>query len=227
MVGVTYEQAGEMRTAEAGSEGVLSAGAFDSPQLLVLSGTGPADHLRDHDITARVDSPGIGVNLQDHLKLGIVCEQSSGRLAPAPTSTVVETGCFVRTDDDLPTPDLRFHDAPVYRLEHGLGAPDDDRTRVTTIPTRIRPESTGTVRLASDDPHEAPVIDPEYLTADGDIDPLVEGVKLAREIADTDTMAPCCGPHGVRRDRRGGYPRVRAVTRDNGVPPGWDLQDGR
>lgn len=193
-VGVAYEQAGETRTAEARSEVVLSAGAFNSPQLLMLSGIGPADHLRDHDITVHVDSPGVGANLQDHLKLGVVYEQSSGQPAPAPTSNVVETGCFVRTDDDLPAPNLQFHNAPVYLLEHGLGAPDDDRTFFTMMPTQIRPESTGTVRLASDDPREAPVIDPEYLTADGDIDPLVEGVKLAREIADTEPMDPYCGP---------------------------------
>jgi choline dehydrogenase len=193
-VGVEYDHDGTTRTAEAREEIVLSAGAINSPQLLMLSGIGPADHLRDHGIEVRADRPGVGRNLQDHLKLGVVYEQTDGPPAPAPTSNVVETGCFVRTDDDLPAPDLQFHNAPVYLLEHGLGAPDDDRTFFTMMPTQIRPESSGTVRLASADPHESPVIDPEYLSADGDIEPLVEGVKLAREIADTDALKPYCGP---------------------------------
>ncbi|MFC7057784.1 GMC family oxidoreductase [Halovenus salina] len=192
-VGVEYEHDGTTRTAEAREEVILSAGAINSPQLLMLSGIGPADHLQDHGIEVRADRPGVGRNLQDHLKLGVVYEQTDGQPAPAPTSNVVETGCFVRTDDDLPAPDLQFHNAPVYLLEHGLGAPDDDRTFFTMMPTQIRPESSGTVRLASGDPHDSPVIDPEYLSADSDIEPLVEGVKLAREIADTEALAPYCG----------------------------------
>jgi choline dehydrogenase len=193
-VGVEYEQDGTTVAAGASEEVVLSAGAINSPQLLMLSGIGPAEHLRDHGVEVRADLPGVGRNLQDHLKLGVVYEQSNGPPAPAPTSNVVETGCFVRTDEDMPAPNLQFHNAPVYLLEHGLGAPDDDRTFFTMMPTQIRPESSGTVRLASADPHEPPIIDPEYLRADGDIEPLVEGVKLAREIADTDALEPYCGP---------------------------------
>jgi choline dehydrogenase len=193
-VGVEYEQDGVTETVDAGAEVILSAGAFNSPQLLLLSGIGPAEHLREHDIEVTVDLPGVGKNLQDHLKLGVVYEQVDGQPAPAPTSNVVETGCFVRTDSDLPAPDLQFHNAPVYLLKHGLGAPDDDRTFFTMMPTQIRPESTGEVRLASTDPFDAPVIDPQYLTAEGDIDPLVEGVKLARDIAQSDALEQYCGP---------------------------------
>jgi choline dehydrogenase len=192
-VGVEYEQDGNTQRADAREEVVLSAGAINSPQLLMLSGIGPADHLREHHIDVQVALPGVGANLQDHLKLGVVYEQSDGPPAPAPTSNVVETGAFVRTDDDLPAPDLQFHNAPVYLLEHGLGAPDGDRTFFTMMPTQIRPESSGTVRLGSADPFDAPVIDPEYLSAEGDIEPLVEGVKLARRVAASDAVAPYCG----------------------------------
>jgi choline dehydrogenase len=87
-----------------------------------------------------------------------------------------------------------LHNAPVYLLEHGLDAPDDGRAFVTIMPTQIRPESTGEVRLVSDDPFDAPAIDPNYLQAEGDIDPLVEGIRLAREIAETDAMEDVCGP---------------------------------
>ncbi|MFC6724902.1 GMC family oxidoreductase [Halobium palmae] len=181
--GVTYERDGTEHAVEASSEVVLSAGAINSPQLLMLSGIGPADHLSERGIDVRADLPGVGRNLQDHLKVGVVYERTRGPETPAPSSNVVETGGFVRTDEDLPAPDLQFHNAPVYLLEHGLSAPDDGRQFFSILPTQIRPESTGEVRLASADPHEAPVIDPNYLDAEGDVDPLVEGVELAREIA--------------------------------------------
>ena len=193
VTGVTYEQDGTTHTAEASSEVVLSAGAINSPQLLLLSGIGPAEHLAEHGIDVRVALPGVGKNLQDHLKLGVVYEQTGGPEAPAPTSNVVESGGFVRLDEDDPAPDLQFHNAPVYLLEHGLTPPDDDRSYFTIMPTQIRPESTGEVRLASDDPHHSPVIDPNYLDADGDIEPLVEGVQLAREIAQADALDPYRG----------------------------------
>ena len=191
--GVRYEQDGTEHTAEAGSEIVLSAGAINSPQLLLLSGIGPAAHLEEHGIDVRVDLPGVGKNLQDHLKVGVVYEQTGGPEAPAPSSNVVESGCFVHLDEDEPAPDLQFHNAPVYLLEHGLTPPDDDRSFFTIMPTQIRPDSTGEVRLASDDPYHSPVIDPNYLGAEGDIDPLVEGIKLARDVADTDPVDEFCG----------------------------------
>ncbi len=193
VTGVTYEQDGAEHSVDAESEVILSAGAINSPQLLLLSGIGPADHLSEHGIDVQVDLPGVGQNLQDHLKLGVVYEQASGPPAPAPTSNVVESGGFVRTDSDLPAPDLQFHNAPVYLLEHGLGAPVDERKYFTIMPTQIRPESTGEIRLASDDPFDSPIIDPNYLEADGDIDPLIEGVRIAREIADTDALSEYCG----------------------------------
>ncbi|GGN22037.1 GMC family oxidoreductase [Halarchaeum nitratireducens] len=186
--GVAYERDGTAHEARAEREVLLSAGAINSPQLLMLSGIGPAEHLSKHGIDVRVDLPQVGRNLQDHLKLGVVYERTAGPANPAPSSNVIETGAFVRTDPDAPAPDLQLHNAPVYLLEHGLDAPDDGRKYFTMMPTQIRPESTGTVRLASNDPHESPVIDPQYLTEDGDIEPLVEGVKLVREIVETSPL---------------------------------------
>jgi choline dehydrogenase len=188
--GVEYDRDGTTHAADAADEVILSAGAINSPQLLMLSGIGPADHLADHGIEVRVDLPGVGRNLQDHLKLGVVYEGTGDQPPPAPTSNVVETGCFVRTEPGLSAPDLQFHNAPAYLLKHGLGAPDDGRAFFTMMPTQIRPESTGEIRLASADPFDDPVIDPQYLSADGDVEPLVEGVKLARDVADTDAVAP-------------------------------------
>jgi choline dehydrogenase len=187
--GIVYEQDGTTHQANANNEIILSAGAFNSPQLLMLSGIGPAEHLREHGIDVRVDLPGVGRNLQDHLKIGVVYEQSDGPPAPAPTSNVLESGGFIRTDDSLPAPDLQFHNLPVYSLKHGRSAPDDDRTFFSMVPTQIHPESTGTVRLSSADPFDAPAIDPEYFSVEDDIEPLVDGIKLARDIADTDALA--------------------------------------
>jgi choline dehydrogenase len=186
--GVVYEQNGETHQVDADNEIILSAGAFNSPQLLMLSGIGPAEHLREHGIDVHVDLPGVGRNLQDHLKIGVVYEQKTGPPGPAPTSNVLESGGFMRTDDSLPAPDLQFHNLPVYSLKHGRGAPDDDRTFFSMVPTQIHPESTGTVRLSSADPFDAPVIDPEYFSVEEDIEPLVDGIKLAREVADTDAL---------------------------------------
>lgn len=191
--GVTYTRAGESHVVHADREVLLSAGAINSPQLLMLSGIGPSDHLSEHGIDVRVDLPQVGRNLQDHLKLGVVYERTDGPMDPAPSSNVIETGAFIQTDDDYPAPDLQLHNAPVYLLEHGLDAPDDEQAYFTMMPTLIRPESTGEVRLASTDPADSPIIDPQYLTADGDIDPLVEGVKLVREIVQTSPLKEYCG----------------------------------
>jgi len=183
--GVRYDREGDTHAVRADREVLLSAGAINSPQLLMLSGIGPADHLEANGIDVRVDLPQVGRNLQDHLKLGVVYERTDGPPNPVPSSNVIETGGFVRTDPDDPAPDLQFHNAPVYLLEHGLDAPDDDRNYFSLMPTLIRPESSGTVRLASRDPRGDPIIDPQYFTEDGDIEPLVEGVKLVREIVQT------------------------------------------
>lgn len=194
-VGVSYEQAESERHADVSEEVVLCAGAFNSPQLLMLSGIGPASHLREHGIDVQVDLPGVGRNLQDHLKLGLVYERTAGPPGPSPSSNVVESGCFLRTDPGEPQPDLQFHNAPVYLLEHGINEPPNpDAMYMTLIATQIRPESTGEVRLASSDPFDDPVIDPNYLSADGDIDPLVEGIRLGREIAGTDAFEEFRGP---------------------------------
>ena len=189
-VGVTYEKDGKERTADADAEVVVCGGAINSPQLLMLSGIGPAAHLAEHGIDVRVDLPGVGQNLQDHLKVLVVYERTGGPAEPAPSSNVVESGGFVHTDPDSPQPDLQFHNAPVFILKHGLTGPDDASKKYFSLgPTQIRPESSGEVRLASADPFDAPVIDPNYLAADGEIDLLVHGVRLAREIAEADALA--------------------------------------
>ncbi|WP_276261430.1 GMC family oxidoreductase [Haloglomus litoreum] len=195
-------QADDMRVrADANEEVVLSAGAVDSPKLLLLSGIGPAEHLSEHGIEVVQDLP-VGQHLQDHLFSFVVheCEggwhstldgagdpvdlalyfgAKRGRL----TSNVAETGGFIHagTADDLDAPDLQFHFAPGYYMRHGFDNPDEGRG-FSIGTTQLRPKSRGEIRLASADPFDDPVIDPNYLDEEADMDALVEGIRRAREI---------------------------------------------
>lgn len=198
--GVEFEADEGRVRADASEEVLVSAGAVDSPKLLMLSGIGPADHLRKHDITVEQDLP-VGQHLQDHLFSFVVYECESGWHstlddAGGPidlalyfgakrgrlTSNVAESGGFVRTAGDLDAPDLQFHFAPGYYMRHGFDNPDEGRGFSIGV-TQLRPESRGEIRLASADPSDDPEIDPNYLGEQADMDALVEGVRQAREIA--------------------------------------------
>jgi choline dehydrogenase len=199
VVGVEYETDGERRAVAAAEEVVLSAGTINSAQLLMLSGIGPADHLEAHGIDVRADRPGVGRNLQDHLfitthyeatgaetrddvgTLDDVVEfhtQRSGRL----TSNGGEAGLFFRTDPDLDRPDVQFHFGPGFFMRHGYENPDEGRGFYIGA-TQLRPDSRGRITLRSADPFDDPAIDPRYLTAPGDVETLVEGVREARRVA--------------------------------------------
>jgi choline dehydrogenase len=182
VVGVEFEQDGERHTADADAEVVLCAGAVNSPQLLMLSGIGPADHLAEHGIDPVVDLPGVGRNLQDHLFAFAVYERVAGPEDPAPSTNIGESGAFTRTSEDEPAPDLQYHFAPVYFMEHGFANPEEGMG-FSIGATQLRPESRGRITLASDDPFDDPVIDPRYLTDDRDMAVLLAGLKEAREIA--------------------------------------------
>jgi choline dehydrogenase len=203
--GVEYERDGRRLVADAAEEVVVSAGAVDSPQLLMLSGVGPADHLTDTGIEVVHDLPGVGRNLQDHLFSFAIFEadtqdtlERAERLRNVAkwfllkrgplTSNVAEAGGFIHTDDDEPAPDVQFHFAPGYFFNHGLDEPEVDNGFSIGV-TQLRPESRGEVRLASADPFADPEIDPNYFDAERDIEVHVEGVRAAREIAATGPLA--------------------------------------
>lgn len=196
--GVAYRQDGRSLRADAIDEVLVSAGAVASPQLLMCSGIGDAEHLADHGIEVQTDLPGVGRNLQDHLFAFVVYESTrAGTLDDAGrirdllkyfvlkrgllTSNVGEAGGFVRTDDDLSAPDLQFHFAPGYFMRHGFDNPEDGHG-LSLGATQLRPESRGRITLRSADPTDDPVIDPNYLEADRDLEVLVEGVRRGREI---------------------------------------------
>jgi choline dehydrogenase len=201
-VGVEYERAGGTGSVEADREVIVSAGAINSPQLLLLSGIGPAEHLEAHGIDVVADRPGVGRNLQDHLSVPVVCDcarpvtldtaqtlRNFGTykaLGTGPlTSNVGEGGAFLQTPLSDGRPDVQFHFAPAYLIEHGFRELEHDHG-FSLASLQLRPESRGFIELESTDPRDHPRIDPRYLSADGDLDVQVEGLKMAREIMEAE-----------------------------------------
>lgn len=187
---------------------VLSAGAFNSPQILMLSGIGPGDHLSQHGIDVVLDRPAVGSNLQDHidyvsgwetqsdvplggtlkgtLKMaGAVVEhrrKRSGQL----TTPYAEAGGFWKVMDDAPAPDVQWHFVPAVLEDHGR-----EKVRAHGFSLHacvLRPESRGTVRLGSRDAAAPPVIDPNFLDDERDMAVMRGGVRLSHRIADAPAL---------------------------------------
>ena len=203
-IGVRYrDKRGREQVARAAREVILSAGAYGSPQLLLLSGIGPADHLRDVGVPIAHELDGVGRNLHDHPFL-VCCFESAvgGSLVDAEhprylaeyllrrsgplTSSVAEAFAFVRSRAGLPAPDLQLHFAPAFFSEHG--AETHDTHAYTIGPVLISPKSRGWLQLASADPGAAPRIRPNVLSDPDDMAALVEGVKLARRIVGAEPL---------------------------------------
>ena len=198
-VGVEYVQdgSGSPETVAANEDVILSAGAINSPQLLMLSGVGPAEHLAAHDISVVHDLPGVGQNLQDHLqvKINYACEKPVSLegadslwnilkyllLNRGPlTSNVAEAGGFTSVTQGTERPEIQFHFGPSYSVNHGFDNPDGHGFWLGAL--CLRPESRGRITLQSADPFDDPAVDPQYLTEQADVEVLLEGLKLIREI---------------------------------------------
>jgi choline dehydrogenase len=207
-VGVKYARGGAVTEARAAREVVLCAGAIGSPQILMLSGVGPAAALAALGIPVVADLPGVGQNLQDHLSSGIsyqcrepVSLASAESLANLArylllgrgplTSNVGEALAFIRSREGLAAPDLELIFAPAFFMEHGAANPAGHGFTVGVI--LLRPESRGSVTLRSRDPTAAPSIRPNYLAAPADLATLIAGLRYARRLVDTDALAPYRG----------------------------------
>ena len=208
-VGVEYEQGGEIKTARAGAEVILSAGAVNSPQILQLSGIGPGEHLQSHGVDVVLDAPEVGAHLQDHLQLrcswrlqgaktlntlanSLVGKaligleyalKRSGPMSMAPS----QLGAFSKSRPDLATADLEYHVQPLS-LE-AFGQPLHDYPAITASVCNLRPESRGSVRLVSADPKAPPVIAPNYLSTAGDRRVARDAIRQARAIMSQAPMA--------------------------------------
>lgn len=196
------DKRGQRRMVRAGKEVVVSAGVFGSPQLLMLSGLGPAAHLGEHGIAVEADLP-VGDNLHDHLFVPTTWLMPNAIHRGTPTyfarglakeltrggsfleNSVFETVAFVRTPQATDVPDLQIHVLPWAYPSPNQDAPIrhkvDRRPALTVMSTLIYPRSRGTVRLASADPARAPLIDMNYLAEASDRQVLLEGVELIRE----------------------------------------------
>jgi choline dehydrogenase len=180
IVGAAYHQNGNLHEVRASGEVILASGAINSPQLLMLSGIGPARHLRENDIPVVMDLAGVGQNLQDHVTVGLRYNATQ-IIAMSDASNRAEGNGFVRTLPDLPAPDLQL-----ILVIDILKDANGQSTELTygIYPVLLRPESRGTLRLASDNPFAPPVIDPHYLDFEGDMQVLMNGFKLARKIGE-------------------------------------------
>jgi choline dehydrogenase len=196
-VGLSYIQNGVTKDVNITREVILSCGAINSPQLLMLSGIGCAKHLKSLDIPVIVDLPGVGKNLQDHLLVPVIyqCTKPITLLNAKKftsflkylifkngplTTNVAEAGGFVKTRPGLEVSDLQFHFTPSYLLNHGLI--QSESHGFTFGPTLLHPKSRGSITLRSSNPFESPVIQPNYLDNQADLQVLLEGVQLSRKL---------------------------------------------
>lgn len=204
-VGVVGVRLDDHVTISAQREVILAGGAYNSPQLLMLSGIGPADTLTAFDIPVVVDQPMVGQNLQDHAAVNLVythsqpvsllsagtpeharqfADEGSGPL----TSNVPESGGFVRSRSDLPAPDLQFHACPMMLVDGVLGPPTDHG--LTFGPCMLAPRSRGYVTLATGDPTAKPRILHNYYEQESDLHTATTGLRIALDIARQEALAP-------------------------------------
>ena len=208
-VGVRWRQGGAMRSARCRGEIVLAAGAIGSPQILMLSGIGPAAHLRDNGIDVLLERPGVGANLQDHLQLRLIykvqgittlneryhaplgfvrmlAEYALFRRGPL-TMAPSQLGLFTRSDRDQPRANLQYHIQPLS-LDR-FGEPLHKFPAFTASVCNLRPTSRGTLRLRSREPADSPLIKPNYLSTDEDRRIATSAIRLTRRIAAQPALA--------------------------------------
>src|SRR5581483_10600734 len=204
-VGVEYIQGKQTRTIRARREVILSSGAFQSPQLLMLSGVGDGAALGNHGIASTHHLPGDGQNLQDHPDFvfgfasdapyfsglswgGIgrifkgIFQYRSERRGPM-TSNVAECGGFLKTRPDLALPDIQLHFCMAMVEDHGRKPRWG--TGFSCHVCLLRPKSRGTVELNGADPLAAPRIDPNFLAEQSDVETMVDGFKMTRRLMET------------------------------------------
>ncbi len=206
--GVVYRQNGELKEVRARREVIFSGGTFASPQLLMLSGLGPASHLRSHNIEVIRDIPGVGQNLQDHVDYVTAYKSSSKDMFGLSargitditkaifqwrkhrtgilTSPFAEAGAFLKSDQTLQRPDLQLHfvvgifDDHLRKLHFGHG--------YSCHVCVLRPKSRGFVELSSANVAHAPKIDMGFFSDESDLDLMVKGFKMMRQVLEAPAL---------------------------------------
>lgn len=232
-IGVEYEQNGQLRVLRVRREVILSAGALQSPQILMLSGIGDADELRAVGIPVIKHLPEVGRNLQDHpdfifgykarsLDLLGISVRGMGRLAREArrymatrrgmlTTNFAEAGGFLKTHPELSMPDIQLHfvvamvDDHARRLHWGHG--------FSCHVCLLRPRSRGSVKLKGPDPYAAPAVDPNFLGDPDDLEQMVDGFKMTRHLLDAPSLVKFrtedCFTAGVHNDDE-----IRGILRE-------------
>jgi choline dehydrogenase len=206
-VGVEASQLGQAQELRAEREVILSGGAYNSPQLLMLSGVGPAEHLAMREVELLLDQPAVGENLSDHAAtygVWTTPEPESLLLALEPAATeefeasqtgpfasnLAESGGFARVGSGAEAPDVQFHVAPIHIVDEGMGDPEAHGVWVS--PCLLTPQSRGSVRLASKDPTAKPIVRNAFYAAEADLARMMDAVRLAEEICSQPAFRPYC-----------------------------------
>ena len=210
---------GEEFTLNATKEVLLSSGAFGSPQVLLRSGIGPEQEITKHGIEHKVDLPGVGKNLQDHIDYISVHKYKSLNLFGFSlgtiflkypyelikylliktgmfTSTVAEAGGFIRSRNDITVPDIQLHFAPGMVVDHGRESVWG--TGLSCHTCLLRPKSRGEVTLQSADPKDDPKIDPKFLSHPDDMRDMVAGYKKMMKIMNKEPLSKYTSGHVQR-----------------------------
>jgi choline dehydrogenase len=208
-VGVAFWQGDAVKFATATGEVILATGAIGSPQLLQLSGIGPAALLQEHGIALVHDAPGVGENLQDHLQIRMVFKVKNVRTMNERANSVLgrigmaleyalfqrgpltmapsQLGCFAKSDPARDTPNLEYHVQPLSLDK--FGEPLHAFPAFTASVCNLRPESRGSVRIKSADARAHPAIKPNYLSAPADRRVAAEAMRLTRRICAAKALA--------------------------------------
>ena len=208
--GVRYSVGGDVREARA-TEVILCGGAINSPQVLMLSGIGPAKHLMSLGIAVKHDLPGVGNNLHDHIYAHCLADvepsfsinkliSSNWRMIPDVlryltsrrgllTSAAAQVGLFVRSSESTPVPDLQVQMRPFSMISKAGMYAAASEPALTASCTLLRPFSVGSVTLRSSNPKDSPKMVANYLTDDRDMPPMIAGLKLLRRIFNTAPFA--------------------------------------
>jgi choline dehydrogenase len=206
-VGVEATQLGQAQELRAEREVVLCGGTYNSPQLLMLSGVGPAEHLALREVEPLLDQPAVGENLSDHAatyNVWTTPEPESLLLALEPAaleeftasqtgpfaSNLAESGGFVRVGAGAEAPDVQFHVAPVQIVDEGMADPEAHGVWVS--PCLLTPGSRGSVRLGSNDPTAKPIVRNDFYTAAEDLPRMIAAVRLMEEICAQPALRPYC-----------------------------------
>ncbi len=209
--GVEYIHNGELKTATARNEVIVSAGAIESPHLLLLSGIGPEGHLAQFGIKPQQVLPGVGQNFHNHVLTGIINE--SPQPVPPGNQNTQEAALFTKSDAGWPAPDLQIS---FVHLPFDVIIGQNNPNATSILPGVVRPLSRGWVRLASPDPTVKPAVNPNYLGVASDLERLVQAVEIGREIFATSAFKPWVkqellpGPGVQTKDELRAFVRARA-----------------